>query len=175
MAAITSFDDAVAKIGALPRDARGRVQWGKHPIEVAAFVAAYVAAPRRPAWTAAAAEALGVNRTSLSRAVHRFARGATADGKREWLVRLGVLLPRRPAPARVDPSSVVVSFGGVPITGAARDAPIAAPARPAVRRETIAAGADLVVTETRVLAYGTPEHRAALVDLLRGLKIGTAA
>lgn len=44
---MTSFDDAVAKIKALPRDARGRMQWGKHPIEVAAFAAAAVAAARR--------------------------------------------------------------------------------------------------------------------------------
>ena len=170
---MTSFDDAVAKIKALPRDARGRMQWGKHPIEVAAFAAAAVAAPKRAAWAAAAAEALGIS--YLSSAISRFARGLTADGA-EWpelraeLVRLGVLLAK-PAP-KVDPSRAVVSIGGVPIKGAAQDAE---PARPATRRETIAAGADLVVTETRVLAYGTPEHKSALIELLRGLKIGSPA
>ncbi len=182
MATITSFDDATAKIAALPLDPRGRVQWAKHPIETAAFVAAYVAAPKRPAWLAASARVLGVSRPSLSRAVHRFARGETADGKREWpelraeLVRLGVLLPRAAPPPRAvgpreyDPASVVASVGGVPLAGFARAEP-----RPSVRREVIAAGADLVVTETRVLAYGTPEHKAALIEALRGLKIGTAA
>lgn len=31
------------------------------------------------------------------------------------------------------------------------------------------------MTETRVLAYGTPEHKSALIELLRGLKIGSPA
>ena len=137
------------------------MQWGKHPIEVAAFVAAAVAAPKRAAWIAAAAEALGVS--YLSSAISRFARGLTADGQ-DWpelraeLVRLGVLLVKPEAkPAKGDAAPLVNRIG-----------------KPAVRRETIAAGADLVVTETRVLAYGTPEHKAALIELLLELKIGTA-
>ena len=47
------------------------------------------------------------------------------------------------------------------------------PPRPT--REIRAEAADLVVTDATVLAYGSPAHRAALGDLLRGFRIGGAA
>lgn len=65
------------------------------------------------------------------------------------------------------------ALAGVPEGSPAEVARRLHPPRPT--REIRAEAADLVVTDATILAYGSPAHRAALGDLLRGFRIGGAA
>lgn len=64
-------------------------------------------------------------------------------------------------------------LAGVPEGAPAAVAGLLGP--PAVRRDVRALGADLVVVDQALLRYGTPAHRQALAELLRGLQIGGQA
>lgn len=60
------------------------------------------------------------------------------------------------------------------LAGVAEGSPVEVARRlqpPPVRRDVRADGADLIVSDTAVLAYGTPAHRLALAGLLRGIQI----